>query len=122
MRFSSFSERPTPIAFLSGQAQLSLDDIMLLRSRVRVAKWLVCLLAVTAISATSTAFGGMTYYWDFNGATAGFGTITGGWDGANAFWNTDSAGGAGTLVAAPTSADDLNITVAPRKSWPLSAT
>ncbi len=50
-----------------------------------------------------------TYYWDSNGA-AGFTTITGAWNGTNAFWNRDSAGAnAGTFIANPTSADDLNV-------------
>ncbi len=49
-------------------------------------------------------------YWDVNGATTGFSTITGAWNGTNAFWNTLSNGGAGTFSAATTSADDLNIT------------
>ena len=50
-----------------------------------------------------------SYYWDINGVTAGFGSITGGWNGTNTFWNTSSSGGAGTLIASPTSADDLNV-------------
>jgi autotransporter-associated beta strand protein len=52
---------------------------------------------------------GASLYWDVNGATAGFSTVVGAWNGTNNFWNTDSAGGAGTLSAVPTSADDLFI-------------
>jgi autotransporter-associated beta strand protein len=51
----------------------------------------------------------VTYYWDINGTTAGFGSISGTWNGTNAFWNTSNTGGAGTLIGNPTSADDLNV-------------
>lgn len=49
------------------------------------------------------------YFWDVNGATAGYSTVVGAWNDTNAFWNTDVAGGAGTLVAVTTAADDLTI-------------
>lgn len=49
----------------------------------------------------------VTYYWDTN-AAAGFGAVTGAWNGTNTFWNTDSTGATtGTFIAVPTSADDL---------------
>ncbi|HEX8915588.1 MAG TPA: autotransporter-associated beta strand repeat-containing protein [Humisphaera sp.] len=47
-----------------------------------------------------------TLYWDTNGTTAGSGAATGTW-GSSAFWNTDAAGGSGTLGAATTAADDV---------------
>ncbi|MEK7949706.1 beta strand repeat-containing protein [Luteolibacter soli] len=46
-------------------------------------------------------------YWDNNGATAGTtATPTGTWGTSN-FWNTDAAGGAGTLSTVTTAADDV---------------
>ncbi len=50
-----------------------------------------------------------SYYWDINGTTSGAGgaTPSGIWDGANTFWNTDSAGGIGSLNASPTTSDNL---------------
>jgi len=61
-------------------------------------------LVLTAIPARATS-----YYWDSNGA-AGFTTITGAWNGTNAFWNTNNTGAtSGTFVASPTAADDLLI-------------
>lgn len=51
-----------------------------------------------------------TLYWDVNGPTAGFSTVVGGWNGTNAFWNTDPTGGAGGSVGATAnSAEDLII-------------
>ncbi len=50
------------------------------------------------------------YFWDVNGSTAGFSTITGAWN-TSAFWNPTSTGGTGgTLIVNPTSADDLFVT------------
>ena len=49
-------------------------------------------------------------YWDVNGATASFNaSANGAWNGTNNFWNTDAGGGAGTLSAVTTSADDLSL-------------
>lgn len=63
------------------------------------------LTVVLATSADATML-----YWDVNGATASFNAVADGvWDGTNTFWNTDAAGGAGTLSALTTSADDLNL-------------
>ena len=60
-------------------------------------------LAVQSAQATA-------YYWDTNGPTAGFGAITGSWNGLDSFWNTDiTGGGGGSLVGATTSSDDLTI-------------
>ncbi len=52
-----------------------------------------------------------TYFWDVDGAaTPGFGTVVGGWDGTNVFWNSSSTGSTGgTTTAVTTSADDLII-------------
>ena len=71
----------------------------------------VAALSVALLSHFSapTAEAAGPYYWDVNGATAGFSTVVGAWNGTNAFWNTDASGGSGTLVAAPTAADDLFI-------------
>ena len=54
---------------------------------------------------------GAGYYWDVNGTLTGSGgpTPNGVWDGANTFWNTDSAGGAGTLVSNPATSDTLTL-------------
>lgn len=62
------------------------------------------LLCLTAQPASATAL-----YWDVNGTSTGFGTITGTWNTTNAFWNNTSTGTGGTLVATTTNADDLNI-------------
>lgn len=50
-----------------------------------------------------------TYYWDINGSADNTtAALTGAWNGTNAFWNTDSTGGAGgTVTASTTNADDL---------------
>ena len=62
-------------------------------------------------------------YWDVNGTTAGFSTVAGGWNNSsNLFWNTDSTGGAGTLSAAPTSADDLFISQAATNTGTITLT
>ena len=53
------------------------------------------------------ARGQSTYYWDSNGATAGFGNTTGTW-GSSAFWSTNSAGTAATANTTITSLDTVN--------------
>ena len=50
---------------------------------------------------------GVTFYWDCNGTTAGFGTAGGTW-GTSADWNTDSGGGSGTFVSTMTTSDTAN--------------
>lgn len=67
--------------------------------------------AISALTlmVSSSPLLGASLYWDVNGSTAGFSTVVGAWNGTNTFWNTDSGGGAGTLSAVPTSADDLFI-------------
>jgi len=46
-------------------------------------------------------------WWDSNGATAGAGTTPNGIWGTNAFWNTNSTGGAGSFTTDTTTSDDL---------------
>lgn len=46
-----------------------------------------------------------TYYWDSDGATAGFGTAAGTW-GTDTFWSTNSTGGASTIFIGTTSTND----------------
>jgi fibronectin-binding autotransporter adhesin len=46
-----------------------------------------------------------TYYYDTNGSTAGFGTLTGTW--AGAFWSTSSAGTSATASVTTTTADNV---------------
>ncbi len=46
-----------------------------------------------------------TYYFDANGATAGFGTLTGNWNPSTALWSTSSAGTAATAAVTFTNAD-----------------
>jgi autotransporter-associated beta strand protein len=49
------------------------------------------------------------YYFDLNGATAGFGTLTGNWDnGTTADWSTSSAGTSATAAVTFTNADTAN--------------
>lgn len=68
------------------------------------------LLAVLATGGLCPSASGASRYWDVNGTAAGFSTVVGTWVGANAFWNTDAAGGAGgSMVAITTSGDDLFI-------------
>lgn len=47
-------------------------------------------------------------YFDLNGATAGFGTLTGAWNTSSAFWSTSSAGTATPAAYTFTSADSAN--------------
>jgi len=49
-----------------------------------------------------------TYYFDTNGATAGFSTLTGAWDTSTALWSTSSAGTAATSAVTFTNADSAN--------------
>jgi len=49
----------------------------------------------------------LSYYWDANGATAGFGTASGTW-GSSTFWSTDPAGTSVPAVTSTTTADDVN--------------
>jgi len=46
-----------------------------------------------------------TYYFDANGATAGFGTLTGNWNPSTALWSTSSAGTSATAAVTFTNAD-----------------
>ena len=63
---------------------------------------------VTAVLLFATTAGAQTtYYWDSNGATAGFGSTTGTW-GTNAFWSTDAAGTSATSNASITTSDTVN--------------
>lgn len=48
------------------------------------------------------------YYFDLNGATAGFGTLTGAWNTATANWSTNSAGTSATAAITFTNVDVAN--------------
>jgi fibronectin-binding autotransporter adhesin len=65
------------------------------------------LLAVVLFVASFNAHAQTTYYWDSNGATAGFGNTTGTW-GTSAFWSTSAAGTAATANSTITSLDTVN--------------
>jgi fibronectin-binding autotransporter adhesin len=49
-----------------------------------------------------------SYYFDLNGSTAGFGTLTGAWNTSSAFWSTSSAGTAVPAAVTFNSADTAN--------------
>lgn len=49
-----------------------------------------------------------TYFFDTDGATAGFGTLTGAWDTSTALWSTSSAGTSATSAVTFTNADSAN--------------
>lgn len=88
---------------LSKIALLPLITIIIMKSKIKSSAF-ACVFSVLFLSHQSQA---VSYYWDTNGI-AGFTNIAGAWDGINLFWNTDSTGAtSGTLIASPTSADDL---------------
>ncbi len=69
-----------------------------------------CLLGLIATLSACQPASAASRYWDVNGTAAGYSTVVGTWDGANAFWNTDATGGAGgSMVTTTTSGDDLFI-------------
>jgi autotransporter-associated beta strand protein len=66
--------------------------------------------AITLNNGSITIVAGpSSWYWDTNGTTAGAGGATpgGNWDGTTANFNSDSAGGGGTLTAAPAATDTV---------------
>ena len=65
------------------------------------------IVGLIAIQATFSLLHADTYYWDSNGATAGFGTANGTW-GTSAFWSTDSTGASATANTTILDADDVN--------------
>lgn len=65
-----------------------------------------CLLVLANIQATPL-------YWDSNGSPAGAGPAPAGTWGTSNFWNTDTAGGAGTFSTATTAGDDLYFVAGP---------
>ena len=67
----------------------------------------ILMAAVSFLAITPLAAQAATYYWDSDGATAGFGSTTGTW-GTDAFWSTSSAGTAATANPTITTADDVN--------------
>src|SRR5437762_2498861 len=74
------------------------------------ARLLAAVLAITFAQLFAAPARATTYYWDVDGGTAGFSTVTGAWDGVNLFWNSDPSGGnSGSTIASPTSAELLNI-------------
>lgn len=76
----------------------------------RIHSWFSPSITAT-IAATSILFlsgqANAQLFWDSNGTTAGFGNTTGEWGTSN-FWNTDSAGGAGTFSSSTSSSDTVN--------------
>jgi fibronectin-binding autotransporter adhesin len=99
------------ISLTMKRSLLSSTTLSLRAKRRLRASNLRCAAAVSALTmmGSTSSLLSATLYWDVNGTTAGFSTVVGAWNGTNSFWNTDSAGGAGTLSAIPTSADDLFI-------------
>ena len=95
-------------------------EIAMNRTTSRVFGAVIVFLAAAALFGWAGTAQAETYYWDVNGATAGFSTVVGAWNGTSAFWNTDPAGGAGTLIAIPTLADDLIIPQATTKTGSLT--
>jgi fibronectin-binding autotransporter adhesin len=65
-------------------------------------------LSLATLAFTVTNSRAIDYYWDSNGATAGFGTTTGTW-GTSAFWSTSPAGTAATANTTITTSDSVNI-------------
>jgi len=64
-------------------------------------------IASSALLCIASAEAQSTLYWDANGSTAGSGDTPAGTWGTDNFWNTDSAGGAGTFSTATTSTSNL---------------
>jgi|GEM_PF-4331767 len=65
---------------------------------------LAALLLLAALPQASRA---ANYYWDTNGATAGFGSAGGTW-GTDTNWSTDDSGSISPTVISPTTSDNLN--------------
>ncbi len=74
-------------------------------SAAMVVAWVCCLPAMRAKAGT--------YYWDANGSTAGAGASPSGTWGADAFWNSNSAGNSGTFITSPGSDDSLYFVAGP---------
>jgi len=71
----------------------------------RKAVWTVLFVAVLVLAAGDLQ--AATYYWDTNGATAGFGTASGTW-GTSAYWSTSSAGTDVPTAAVTATGDTIN--------------
>src|SRR5437762_3534641 len=111
LRYSSQFFSPSPRQYTRGRfTRIPGVRLMSHAHAVRCTLYagVLSIIAATALSPVARAG---TLYWDVDGSgNAGFGTITGTWDGANAFWNSDVAGGAGgSVTTTTTSADDLQI-------------
>ena len=65
---------------------------------------IAALLFITALPQAARA---ANYYWDTNGATAGFGSAGGTW-GTDTNWSTDDSGAISPTVISPTTSDNLN--------------
>ncbi|MDA1044083.1 MAG: autotransporter-associated beta strand repeat-containing protein, partial [Verrucomicrobia bacterium] len=63
-------------------------------------------------------------YWDIDGPTSGPGgsTPSGAWNGVNTFWNTDAAGGAGSLSADPGSGNRAVLSAGSQATGPYTLT
>jgi autotransporter-associated beta strand protein len=71
-------------------------------------KFLPLLVALAALLCAPTArAANATYFWDTDGATAGFGTASGTW-GTDTNWSTDSTGGTAPAVSLTDSTDRAN--------------
>lgn len=70
---------------------------------------LLALAGLTSLSSSTAT----NLYWDANGSTAGAGATPDGTWGTSSFWNTDSAGGAGTFQSSTASTDDLFFVAGP---------
>ena len=65
---------------------------------------IAALLFITALPQAARA---ANYYWDTNGATAGFGSAGGTW-GTDTNWSTDDSGAISPTVISPNTSDNLN--------------
>lgn len=69
--------------------------------------WSFAVAIVATAFGVSSASGQTVYYWDANGATAGFGTASGTWGGSS-FFSTNASGTIATTSVTTTLSNDLN--------------
>jgi autotransporter-associated beta strand protein len=80
------------------------QKVDMMKTMRRKLRWVAILSVLAGFMVNATAQ--TTYYWDADGATAGFGSdITGDWN-ASAFWSTSPAGTSASTILWPNSAGD----------------